>query len=192
MFSSRNIRAKMSQDFRNSPNVYMYYDYDSSRLQSFLLLVLLGPGPRHPQDTVYITAFPAQFPLPRRVVSGRVGGGDPPLQACRDSAGTPRTRVRLEPAIDKTCRPRRLQSEMSGFDLCLPPKLGSHRRFQARGGGLVGCGVWSIVGPRRSMYSLNNRTQPLKLTVDGIFGKFFASPDLTQIFFFFYEIMSSL
>lgn len=91
--------------------------------------VLLGPGPRHPQDTVYITAFPAQFPLPRRVVSGRVGGGDPPLQACRDSAGTPRTRVRLEPAIDKTCRPRRLQSEMSGFDLCLPPKHSSHRRF---------------------------------------------------------------
>lgn len=119
IFSSRNILAKISKDFGNSPNVYVF---DSSRLQSFLLLVLLRPGPRHPQDTVYITAFPAQFPLPRRVVSGRVGGGDPPLQACRDSAGTPRTRVRLEPAIDKTCRPRRLQSEMSGFDLCLPPQ----------------------------------------------------------------------
>lgn len=70
---------------------------------------------------MYISAFPAQFPLPRRVVSSEFGGGDPPLQACRDSAGTPRTRVRLEPAIDKTCRPLRLQSEMSGFDLCLPP-----------------------------------------------------------------------
>lgn len=106
----------MFKDFGNSPNVYIY---DSS---TRLVIFVASPSRTWTETSSRHCVYNRISGPVSTSSSGRVGGGDPPLQACRDSAGTPRTRVRLEPAIDKTCRPRRLQSEMSGFDLCLPPQ----------------------------------------------------------------------
>lgn len=52
-------------------------------------------------------SVPVSISLQGWCLSGWVWG-QLPLQACRESANTPRTRARLEPAIDKTCRPRLL------------------------------------------------------------------------------------